>query len=311
MTEEKNWWKKGVDAFVESAGYAFIRTSPLTGPLPSVYVLLNTSNGWKSLLIVLGVELIGYAVGDTAVKALKRKVLPEKIILWAIGAYLATIEGLMLGYNVIPAWTSWHDGTVTTADAIRASVSILYPFFTLAGAGLYAFYEFMAEGDAKVKREEQAKLDEVKASAQLQLEDRKLEIEERRRRKQVEWEAEQTRKAQLFELELEAKKASLHSSLHDTLHDTTIVTGNVTGNVTPVTTDETPLQRRKRVAGYYRLNTGASYQQAANDLGLPNKILVSRDLEWLKKQQVLDVVTQGRNVIVTVNGKFDEFMASE
>ena len=119
MSEKKNWWKRGVDAFVESVGYAFIRTSPLTGPLPSIYVLLNTSSGWKSLLIVVGVELIGYAVGDTAVKAMKRKVVPDNIILWAIVAYLATIEGLMLGFNVIPAWTSWYDKSVNLSEAIR------------------------------------------------------------------------------------------------------------------------------------------------------------------------------------------------
>ena len=192
MSEKKNWWKRGVDAFVESVGYAFIRTSPLTGPLPSIYVLLNTSSGWKSLLIVVGVELIGYAVGDTAVKAMKRKVVPDNIILWAIVAYLATIEGLMLGFNVIPAWTSWYDKSVNLSEAIRATVSILYPFFTLAGAGLYAFQEFMSEGETKILE-----------AAQVQVDEKKAEADARKQRKQQEWEDDRSHKLRLREIEIE------------------------------------------------------------------------------------------------------------
>lgn len=291
MEENKNWWKRGVDAIVDSVGYAFIRTSPLTGPLPSIYVLLSTASGWKSLLIVVGVELIGYAVGDTAVKAIKRKVLPERIIVYGIIAYLATIEGLMLGYNVIPAWTSWYAGTVNVADAIRASVSVLYPFFTLAGAGLFAFYEFMQEGENKLKQADQVQIDEKKAEA-----------EAKRQRRQQEWEDDRSHKLRLREIELgklQAEQSAAKSAAKSAIESAS----------SQSTADADRRLQLAMLDGYLK-NNGLSDEKMALAIGT-SKIKTQQLLADLAAKGVVDIVRIGKGKQVTLNGKSEAFRKGE
>lgn len=304
MNEQKNWWKRSVDAVVDSVGYAFIRTSPLTGPLPSVYVLLGTATGWKSLLIVVGVELIGYAVGDTAVKVAKKKIVPTKWILWAIIAYLATIEGLMLGYKVIPTWTLVGMGTVTLADAIQASVSVLFPLFTLAGAGLYALYDHMGQIEGKEKQAEQLKTEEIKLATLLQIEDKKAALEEKRAQRKAEWEDERERKAKLFEVELEAKKAALQPVQPVFTGNLPVTTSEKTGALDP---DLREVQLE--ILPFYQADPSVSLNKLVVATG-KNKPTLHKALKNLTDAGVVEIFKEGRGQRVTVNGKYEDFIAN-
>jgi hypothetical protein len=140
--KHKNNWEYGVDLIVDSLGYAIVRFAPVIAPIPSIAVILEVS-GYTlfSWFTVVAIEMIGYAIGDKMVEAVRRNVLGMNKAIIPIAIYALVIEGLMLGYKVIPAWT----GDVVMAEAVRSSVSMLYPFFTLAGAGLYAFHSYLKE----------------------------------------------------------------------------------------------------------------------------------------------------------------------
>lgn len=216
MTETKNkgWWEKGVDATADSLGYLIVRLSPLVGAFPSIGTIVNSAeNKGVAIFLVLGIELVGYALGDAAVKSFEKKVLPSRHIQIAIGIYLACIEGLMLGYSVIPAWSAWYAGTASFAAAVQASASIIYPFFTLAGAGLYAFHQYigrMTEEEKERKAVEKAEVESVKAKA---LANTALESEIEIERKRAELEAYKERLRQDTSARYAAKMAKIGATV--------------------------------------------------------------------------------------------------
>ena len=81
----------------------------------------------------------------------------------------------------------------------------------------------------------------------------------------------------------------------------------VSNNV-DVANDET-LGRRKQVALHYKVNPTASYQAVADGLNVPNKSTVYNDVKWLERNGIVHVERSGKQTIVHVNGKYEEFVA--
>lgn len=182
MADQKGAWERGVDWTADNLGYAIVRFSPLVGAFPSIGTILASAEAKGiAVFIVVGIELVGYALGDAAVKAFENKTLPSRTIQIIVGMYLACIEGLMLGYSVIPAWTAWYAGTASIATAVQATASIIYPFFTLAGAGLYAFHKYLdmkkEEGDRERAKVEEEEKQRKANSYDLELERQRAELE--------------------------------------------------------------------------------------------------------------------------------------
>jgi hypothetical protein len=121
--KHKNRWERFVDTIVDSLGYAIVRFAPVIAPIPSIAVILEVS-GYSTFAwcTVVTIEMVGYAIGDKMVESVRRKVLGLNRAIWPIIVYALVIEGLMLGYKVIPAWM----GDDTWADAVKASVSMLF-----------------------------------------------------------------------------------------------------------------------------------------------------------------------------------------
>lgn len=71
--------------------------------------------------------------------------------------------------------------------------------------------------------------------------------------------------------------------------------------------DET-IDRRQRVATYYKDNATASYQAVADALNISSKTTVYNDLKWLEKRGVLHVQRDGKTTNVAVNGQYDSFV---
>lgn len=199
MNEQKNLWEKFVDTIVDSLGYAIVRFAPVIAPIPSIAVILEVS-GYSAFawFTVVTIEMVGYAIGDKMVESVRRNVLGMNRAILPIIVYALVIEGLMLGYKVIPAWT----GNFLIADAVRASVSMLYPFFTLAGAGLYAFHEYLKEVAADTNYDKKSVRKEKESGEEL---DREFE----RQKRQADMEAYRAKLAQDADLERERAMVEL------------------------------------------------------------------------------------------------------
>lgn len=145
-----------LDKIVDNVGYTIVRLAPIVAPIPALATLLEaTGYAVYAWFVVVAVELTGYAIGEEAVKAVRLRVFSIKNIAWVLAIYALIIEGLMIGYKVLPAWVEWHTGAGDLSHAIQATVGILYPAFTIAGAFLFALHEYLGEvqGDMEYDKE--------------------------------------------------------------------------------------------------------------------------------------------------------------
>ena len=71
--------------------------------------------------------------------------------------------------------------------------------------------------------------------------------------------------------------------------------------------DETTT-RRKMVAMHYLNNPNDSYQTVADVLGVNNKSTVYNDVKWLERNEIVHVERNGKQTIVHVNGRYEEFI---
>lgn len=206
----KNKWESLVDLIVDSLGYFIVRFSPVIAPIPSIAVILEVT-GYSTFawLTVITVEAVGYALGEKMITAVKRGVLPVQKASIPLIIYALIIEGLMLGYSVIPAWMGEKD----LAFAIKATVSMLYPFFTLAGAGLYAFHEYLKE---VAKDTDYSKENNRVAENEIAIKDREiahqkklLELEDYKRKLETDSASYRLKIAQDLELEKQKTVAEL------------------------------------------------------------------------------------------------------
>jgi|GEM_PF-2595311 len=303
----KNGWEKGVDLIVDSLGYATVRFAPVIAPIPSIAVILEVSNysafAWFT---VVTIEMVGYAIGDKMVEAVRRKVLPMRQAMIPLIVYAIIIEGLMLGYKVIPAWT----GDFLWADAIRSSVPMLYPFFTLAGAGLYAFHEYLKE----IQIDTQYEKDTARADQEL---DTQSDRELKRQRQQVDLDAYKAKLTQDVELDRERalaglrikeKKAAVKLSDKDTKNLST--GGELSGGNFPESVEKVSGESLgKKLVMYYKANPGAKFEDAAMHVGW-SVPAVSKEISTLVGIGVFDAVKEGRRKVVTVNGRHEEYLAT-
>lgn len=74
-------------------------------------------------------------------------------------------------------------------------------------------------------------------------------------------------------------------------------------------TDGAEIEMLKAIVRYYLGSEGATYQQAADALGL-EKMALHRRVKRLVKDEILHEEKQGKRSIITVNGKHQEFLAS-
>lgn len=304
---EKNTWEKGVDLIVDSLGYAVVRFAPVIAPIPSIAVILEVSNysafAWFT---VTTIEAVGYAIGDKMVESVRRKVLPMRQAIIPLVVYALVIEGLMLGYKVIPAWT----GDFLWAEAIRSSVSVLYPFFTLAGAGLYALHEYLKEVQSDTQYEKDMARSDKESDAQA-------ERELKRQRQQAELEAYRAKLAQdadlerqrvLAELRIKEQKATAKLSEIDIKKLSTggrSVEEDFPESVEKVSSESLG----KQLVIYYKANPGAKFEDAAKHVGW-SVPAVSKEISSLVDSGVFDAVKEGRRKVVTVNGRHEEYLAS-
>jgi hypothetical protein len=143
-------YRNNLDVGVNNIGYTIVRLAPIIAPAPALATLLDaTDYAMYAWFVVVGVELTGYAIGEQSVKAIRLGVFTLKNLVAALVVYGLVIEGLMLGYKVLPAWAEWYAGEIDLSHAIQALVGVLYPAFTLAGAILFAFHEHLEEVQAE------------------------------------------------------------------------------------------------------------------------------------------------------------------
>jgi hypothetical protein len=68
------------------------------------------------------------------------------------------------------------------------------------------------------------------------------------------------------------------------------------------------IERRKRVATHYLNNPTDSLQRVADALGITSKTTVNNDLKWLDKQEIVHIEQEGKQRIVRVNGRYEQFV---
>lgn len=300
--KEKNNWEKGVDLIVDSLGYAVVRFAPVIAPIPSIAVILEVSNysafAWFT---VTTIEAVGYAIGDKMVESVRRKVLPMRQAIIPLIVYALVIEGLMLGYKVIPAWT----GDFVWAEAIRSSVSVLYPFFTLAGAGLYALHEYLKEVQSDTQYEKATARSDKESDAQA-------ERELKRQRQQAELEAYKAKLAQdaelerervLAELRIKEQKAAVKAAMPS-------ATESATSQKVKPASQSTGYDDQMAMLTIYQSEPALSDEKMAARIGKSKKT-VQDLLADLVAKEVVHIEKLGRGKSVTVNGKFPAFKAGE
>lgn len=271
-------YKNNLDSGVNNVGYTIVRIAPIVAPIPALATLLDaTSYAVYAWFVVIGVELTGYAIGEQLVRAIRLRVLSLKISSIPLIIYGLVIEGLMLGYKVIPAWAGWQAGTVDTSHAIQASVGILYPFFTLAGAVLFAFHEYLQSVEQDIDHD---KLTERQRDNILWQDDREYRNRER-------------------EVKLSLKLSKTQPKM---LSET--VSPEVDTFAESV--DESV---GKQIVRYFMVNPGAKLEDVAGGVGKSVPV-VSKEVSALVDLGVLHAEKQGRRKVVTVNGNHEQYLVS-
>lgn len=283
----KEWhWRDVVDVVVDDwIGYTVIRLAPLAAPLPAIATLLDAGNyAFYIWLTVFGIELTAYALGDQLVKGVRLGVLNIKKGAVGLGIYALAIEGLLLGYKVIPAWATWDGTAATIAAPIRASASVLYPFFTVGGSILFAFHLYLQTVEARQKATE----------------------EKQDHRDDLTWEDDREYKLRQRDIELRKLAKASPASIVQVLPQAS-TTGETIASEAKLLADES---FGKRLVRYIKEHPGALQEDIAKALGV-SVTTVSREIKALTANGVFDAQKEGRRVVVTVNGNHEQFLAGE
>ncbi len=253
---EKRTYRDHIDRLVDNwIGYTIIRFAPLAAPLPAIATLLEASDyAFYIWLTVFGIEFTAYALGDQLVKGVRLGVLTLKQGAVGLGIYALAIEGLLLGYKVIPAWAGWDGTAATIAKPVQATGSILYPLFTIGGSILFAFHLYL-----KVVEERR------------QIADRKAE-----QRDDLTWEDD--REFKLKQRDIELRKLAKVSRSVDSLESRNESMNQQ--NTPDAVTDES------RILAFYAANPLATQRQASEATGL-SQPKISRLLIHLESKAVI------------------------
>ena len=302
MSNKKTGYRGALDAIVDGVGYTIIRIASVAGAIPAMATVLHASGyAVYAWFVIVCVELVGYAIGEVTVRALQKGIINRRQAIWPIGIYAVVIEGMMLGYEVLPAWARWYAGELTSDGAIRSSVAILLPFFTLSGAALLAIKEHI---DALVEDEEWTK-----------------EIE--RKRDDINWEDDRAFKLAEREIKLSAKQTQALAK-YGAGKVTEIVTETVTPvvetvtastisqetvTVTPTISQENiPETVGKRIVRHLVAHPNLDGAALAAALGV-SKATVSREIKPLLATEVLHSERDGRSLRLSVNGGHEKYLA--
>lgn len=272
-------YRNKLDTGVNNIGYTIVRLAPIIAPLPALATLLDATNyAVYAWFVVFGVELTGYAIGEQSVKAIRLQVFTIRQLVWALVVYGLVIEGLMLGYKVLPAWAEWYAGNIDLSHAIQAVVGVLYPAFTLAGAILFAFHEYLEEVQADRKR---AKAVEDEAAATANDDERAFD----NRRRQIQLDKMEAQAALDIELAREKAMSAIRAKAAKSVQ-------KAVKKSEKLDTDKRPKKQviMKRMIDHYRENPHLAHRDMANLVGV-SKSTVANYLDEL-----------GRNEIVHVNG---------
>lgn len=278
-------YRNKLDTGVNNIGYTIVRLAPIIAPIPALATLLDATNyAVYAWFVVFGVELTGYAIGEQSVKAIRLQVFKVRHLVWALVVYGIVIEGLMLGYKVLPAWAEWYAGRIDLSHAIQAVVGILYPAFTLAGAILFAFHEYLEEVQTD---REHAKLVRRESEATAQEDDREFE----RQRRQIELDAMRQKALQDAEIEREKALSAIRIKEAKTAQKGAQKDESANGQRRPK--KEVVM---RRMIDHYRENPLIGQRDMANLVGV-SKGTVSNYLGELGRQGIVHVNGSGVEVI--------------
>jgi hypothetical protein len=275
-------YRTKLDGGVNNVGYTIVRIAPIIAPIPALATLLDaTGYAVYAWFVVAGVELTGYAIGEQLVRAIRLGVLSLKISAIPLLIYGLVIEGLMLGYKVIPAWAGWQAGTVDTSHAIQASVGILYPFFTLAGAVLFAFHEYLQSVEH----------------------DKDYDKETERERDTLLWQDDRDYRNREREVKLSLKVSKTQPKMLS-------VTVSPEVDTFAESVDESVDESLgKQIVRYFVDHPGALLEDVAGHVGKSVPV-VSKEIKGLVDNGALHKEKQGRRQVVTVNGNHEAYLAS-
>lgn len=301
-------YKNNLDTGVNNIGYTIVRIAPIVAPIPALATLLDATNyALYAWFVVFGVELTGYAIGEQLVRAIRLGVLSLKISAIPLTVYGLVIEGLMIGYKVAPAWAGWYAGKVDTSHAIQAGVGILYPFFTLAGAVLFAFHEYLerTQGDEDYEKQSSRRDRETDDELERELKRLRAEAELEAYRLKLSQDAELEREKALTDLRIKEQKAAAKVS-------ETVSKSNVSIVATPEKGfQETDLETiEKAIVRFLKSNPGAKLDNIASHVGTTTGN-VSKKITMLVDKEVLHEERQGNRRVVTVNGRHEEYLAGK
>lgn len=284
MAQDKaHTYRDIVDKVVDHwIGYTIIRFAPLAAPLPAIATLLEASHyAFYIWLTVFGIEFTAYALGDQLVKAVRLGVLSLKQSALGLAVYALAIEGLLLGYKVVPAWAEWDGTTVTIAKPIQASGSVLYPLFTIGGSILFAFHLYLQTV------EERRKIAEAKED----------------QRADVTWEDDRQFRLKRQDLELKTLAKQSQATIKQ-LSTTLSIGGATVAEQFPAASQESI---GKRIVRYYIDNPGAKMEQCAVALGTTVPT-VSKEVKTLLADEVLHGRKEGRRLMLEVNGNHQAYL---
>lgn len=259
--------KRYFDTFIDAIGYVIIKASPVIAAFPAAITILEAAGyTLEAWIKVGGVEFMGYAIGHAAVDMVRRKWLTLRQVAIGIGVYCLVIEGMLLGYDVAPAWNSWLNGQGSFAEAAQSTVSLLLPAFTLAGAALYAYWQYKEERTAAEKEDHDRDraINDQRAAIDLDMyrREREQELELKRER-------EETRNR------IKEQQASVKQSVKSTVRSPLlpVVEGqDFTPDFTPVNADE----RRETLHNILQTEFDGQPAAALNKSALARRLVVSR-----------------------------------
>jgi hypothetical protein len=191
------------------------------------------------------------------------------------------------------------NGTSSFANATQATVSMLLPAFTVAGAALYAFWQW---------NEQQNKHNEEDRNRAVAIEDKRAEIDIEMYRKEREQEVELRYRQGETAIRIKEQKAvsKLSSRASENIH---------TGGGSDKNTFSESVEKvssgeiGKELVLYYKSNPGAKLEDAAKHVGWSVPV-VSREVASLVDIGVFHAEKEGRRKVVTVNGNHEEYLAS-
>lgn len=282
---EKRTYRDHIDRLVDNwIGYTIIRFAPLAAPLPAIATLLEASDyAFYIWLTVFGIEFTAYALGDQLVKGVRLGVLTLKQGAVGLGIYALAIEGLLLGYKVIPAWAGWDGTAATIAKPVQATGSILYPLFTIGGSILFAFHLYL-----KVVEERR------------NLADQKAE-----QRDDLSWEDDREFKLKQRDIELRKLAKASRESVVQVLNNTS-TSGESLQNVATV---PVPASIGKQIVRYLIDHPGALQDEIAGALDV-SVSTISREMKALTTDGVLHTEKIGRRLVASVNGGHQAYLES-